>query len=67
MSFGLNTVFTEQGKSYDETFGLIETVEKGAELYLKYSHLPVINRISDKQLAALADSFGISYRKDFLE
>ena len=55
------------GKSYDETFGLIETVEKGAELYLKYSHLPIINRISDKQLGALADTFGVTYRKDFLE
>ncbi len=55
------------GKNYDETFGLIETVEKGAELYLKYSHLPIINRISDKQLIALAEQFGLNYRTDFLE
>ncbi len=55
------------GKNYDEAFGLIETVEKGAELYLKYSHLPIINRISDNQLKALAEQFGLNYRTDFLD
>lgn len=55
------------GRTCDEAFGLIETVEKGAELYLKYSHLPILNRISDKQLKELASQFGISYRTDFLE
>lgn len=55
------------GRTYDETFGLIETVEKGAELYLKYSHLPVLNRISDKQLKDLAKHFSLTYRTDFLE
>jgi rhamnulose-1-phosphate aldolase len=55
------------GRTYDETFGLIETVEKGAELYLKYSHLPVINRISDKQLKDLAKHFSLKYRTDYLE
>jgi rhamnulose-1-phosphate aldolase len=55
------------GKDMDEAFGLIETVEKGAELYLKYAHFPIVNRISDKQLDELATAFGINYRKDFLD
>lgn len=55
------------GKTYDETFGLIETVEKGAQLWLKYCHLPILNRISNKQLIALAESFNLDYRKDFLD
>ncbi len=56
------------GKDMDETFGLIETVEKGAELWMKCAGLPIVNRISDKQLAALADAFEIKdYRRDFLD
>ena len=55
------------GKNMDEAFGLIETVEKGADLYLRYAHFPIVNRISDKQLDELATAFGINYRKDFLD
>ena len=55
------------GKTMDEAFGLIETVEKGAELYMKCLGHPIINRISDKQLDELANAFHISYRKDFLD
>ena len=55
------------GKDMDEAFGLIETVEKGADLYLRYAHFPIVNRISDKQLDELATAFGINYRKDFLD
>ena len=55
------------GRDMDETFGLIETVEKGAELYMNYAHLPHINTITDEQLDAVAKSFGLDYRKDFLD
>lgn len=55
------------GKTMDEAFGLIETVEKGAELYLKYAHFPILNRITDEQLDELATAFHINYRKDFLD
>ena len=55
------------GKTFDETFGLIETVEKGAELYMKYALMPILNRISDKQLDELAQAFKLDYRKDFLD
>ena len=53
------------GKDMDETFGLIETVEKAAELWLKYSHLKVVNKISEQQLIELANVFGIKPREVF--
>ncbi len=55
------------GRDMDETFGLIETVEKGAELWMKYATLPIVNRISDRQLDDLAQAFGLTYRTDFLD
>ncbi|MBO5039482.1 MAG: rhamnulose-1-phosphate aldolase [Clostridia bacterium] len=54
------------GKSLDETFGLIETVEKGAELYMKYASFPILNRITDDDLRALTKAFNIKFREDFL-
>ena len=55
------------GRTMDEAFGLIETVEKTAMTYLLASHLPIINKISDDQLKALAKRFDLDYRKDFLD
>lgn len=55
------------GRDMDETFGLIETVEKGAELWMKYAALPIVNRISNRQLDNLAKTFGLTYRTDFLD
>lgn len=54
------------GKTMDEAFGLIETVEKAAQIYMLTAHLPRINTIRDDQMKALAESFGVNYRKDFL-
>lgn len=54
------------GKTMDETFGLIETVEKAAEIYMLTASLPRINTISDDQMKELAEYFGVKYRKDFL-
>ncbi len=54
------------GKSMDETFGLVETVEKAAQIYMLTAHLPRINTIKDSEMKELADFFGVSYRKDFL-
>ena len=50
----------------DETFGLIETVEKAAELYMLIAHLPHVNTIREEELKAVADAFGLTYRTDFL-
>lgn len=54
------------GKDLDETFGLIETVEKAAQLYMLTAHMPHINTILDKELKAVAEAFNLDYRKDFL-
>lgn len=51
----------------DETFGLIETVEKAAQIYMLTAHLPKVNTIKDSQMQELAEFFGVDYRKDFLE
>lgn len=55
------------GKTLDETFGLVETVEKAAEIFMLTSHSPRINTIKDSELRVLANAFGVNYRKDFLE
>lgn len=54
------------GKSLDEAFGLIETVEKAAQIYMLTAHLPRINTIKNEELVTLANFFGVNYRKDFL-
>ncbi|MBQ0083455.1 MAG: rhamnulose-1-phosphate aldolase [Clostridiales bacterium] len=54
------------GKDIDETFGLIETVEKAAQIYMLTAHLPRVNTIKDTEMVELAEYFGVDYRKDFL-
>ena len=54
------------GKDLDETFGLIETVEKAAQIYMLTAHLPRVNTITDENLAELAEFFGVDYRKEYL-
>ena len=55
------------GKTMDETFGLIETVEKAAQIYMLTAHLPRKNTIKDADMLKLIELFGISCRKDFLD
>lgn len=55
------------GKDLDEAFGLIETVEKTAQIYMLTEGKERINIISDDNLRALAKQFGLNYRKDYLE
>lgn len=64
--WGLHGIYGA-GKDMDETFGLIETVEKAAQLYMISAHLPRINTITDDQLREIANGFGVDYRKDFLD
>lgn len=54
------------GKTLDETFGLIETVEKAAQIYMLTATRPRLNTITDEQLKQLAEFFKVDYRKDFL-
>ena len=55
------------GSTIDEAFGLIETAEKAAEIYIKTIHMPNLNIPSDKQIAALGDKWNVNYRKDWLD
>ena len=63
---GAAEVIYGAGKTLDETFGLIETVEKAAQIYMLTAHLPRVNTIRDDQMMELAEYFGVNYRKDFL-
>lgn len=54
------------GKTMDETFGLIETVEKAAQIYMLTCNMPRVNTIKDSEMQQLAEFFGVDYRKDFL-
>ena len=55
------------GRDLDEAFGLIETAEKAAEIYLKTAHLPRINTITDDQLRQVAKGYGLSPREGYLD
>ncbi len=55
------------GRNLDETFGLIETAEKAAEIFMKIAHLPRINTITDEQLHLLEKRFGVKARKGWLD
>ena len=55
------------GANLDETFGLIETAEKAAEIYMKIAHLPRLNTITDAQLHEIEERFGVKGREGFLD
>ncbi|MBP3371418.1 MAG: rhamnulose-1-phosphate aldolase [Clostridia bacterium] len=57
------------GKDLDETFGLLETVEKAAQLYMLTAHLPRLYTITDPQLLQIAKAYHVEdiCRKDFLD
>ena len=55
------------GKSLDETFGLIETVEKAAQIYMLTAQLPRVNTIKDSELKVLADFFKVTPKEGILK
>ena len=55
------------GRDLDEAFGLIETVEKAAELYMLTVGQQRRNEIKDNELRDLAAVFGLNYRTDYLD
>ncbi len=54
------------GKDLDETFGLIETAEKAAEIYMAIAHLPRVNTITDDQMRQLVKHFNVTPREGYL-
>ena len=55
------------GRDLDETFGLIETAEKAAEIYMKIAHLPWKQTITDEQLHQLEVHFGVKAKEGYLD
>ena len=55
------------GRDLDEAFGLIETVEKAAELYMLTVGCERKNEIKDNELKDLAKVFGLDYKKEYLD
>ena len=55
------------GRTLDEAFGLIETAEKAAEVYLKIAHLPWKQTITDDALRQIAAHFGVTPRAEYLD
>lgn len=53
------------GKTMDEAFGLIETVEKAAQLYMLIAHLPRLNTITEPNMLEIRDAFKVDMREDF--
>lgn len=56
------------GQDLDEAFGLMHTIEKAAEIYMKVvsSGMPVLQTIQDADLLAIAKDFGVQLREEFL-
>ena len=55
------------GADLDETFGLIETAEKGAEIYLKTLPYPILQTITDEDLKTIAKFFKVEYKDGWVE
>ena len=54
------------GKDLDEAFGLIETIEKAAEIYLKIMDKPMLQTITDQELLKLAEAFRLQPHEGYL-
>lgn len=54
------------GRNFDETFGLIETAEKAAEIFIKIVGQEIKQTITDEELITLANEFNVNYNKNFL-
>ncbi len=56
------------GKDLDETFGLIETAEKAAQVYTYVkAQGPILQTITDENLQKLADGFGVTPHAGYLD
>ena len=55
------------GADLDETFGLIETAEKGAEIYMKTLPHPILQTITDEDLKVIAKAFNVTYKEGWVD
>ncbi|MGL9909365.1 rhamnulose-1-phosphate aldolase [Enterococcus sp. DIV0213h] len=56
------------GQSMDDAFGLVETAEKAADIYMRAIAAPtgIVQKITDQQLWYLADRFGVTPKAGIL-
>ena len=64
--WALHGVFAS-GVDLDDCFGLIETVEKSAQIYMMTAHLPKVNQLEDDKLKLLADAFHVTFKDGYLD
>lgn len=57
------------GPDFDTTFGLMHTIEKSADIYIRAMScgLGIRQTISDENLRAIARDFGVTLREEFLD
>lgn len=55
------------GKTLDEAFGLVETVEKAATIYMLTAGLKRVNTITDDEMRQLAEHFHVTPREGILK
>ncbi|SCY47496.1 L-rhamnulose 1-phosphate aldolase [Paenibacillus polysaccharolyticus] len=55
------------GTTIDEAFGLIETIEKAAQVYMLVAGHDIRQRITDEQLLALTEQFGVTPRPGIIQ
>lgn len=56
------------GPDFDQTFGLMDTIEKAAEVFVKIASMgkDILQTITDDQLRKLAEAFDVELNKQFL-
>lgn len=55
------------GNTLDEVYGLIETIEKAAEIYMKICDKKIEQSITNEELLVLAKAFRVNYRKGIID
>ena len=55
------------GQTLDEVYGLIETIEKACEIYIKIFDKKIFSSISNENLKVLAKAFNVEYRKGIID
>ena len=55
------------GRNLDEVFGLIETIEKAAEIYMKICDKKIYQSITNDNLKELAAFFKLNYKKGIID
>ena len=64
--WSIHGLFTT-GRSLDEVFGLIETIEKAAEIYMLIYGKKIYHEMSNEDLKSLAKAFKVTYKKGVID